>query len=258
LATDQNDAVFGAKGEAPIKRTRVSDQIVERLEAQIRTGAYPIGETLPSERELMRRYGVGRPAVREALFTLSKRGIIEIRSGMKPRVCAPDASVVLDDLSSVAKFFLVQPEGIANFQQLREYLEVALVRDAARDATPEDIERLRQALAANKATISDREAFIETDIAFHFVLAERTGNPIITAIHTAMARWLYEQRVVALRVPGIEPISYSEHEAIFRAVAMHDPDAAEKAMRDHLQHVARNYWAARADETGGRPRQPGH
>ncbi len=257
MSSNLTETEAPARREEPIRRTRVSDQIVERLEAQIRGGTYRIGETLPSERELMRRYGVGRPAVREALFTLSKRGIIEIRSGMKPRVCAPDASVVLDDLSAVAKVFLAQPEGVANFQQLREYLEVALVRDAARSATDDEIESLRKALAENKAAIPNREAFIETDIAFHFVLAERTGNPIIIAIHAAMAQWLYEQRLVALQMPGIEPISYSEHEAIFRAVALHDPDTAEKTMRDHLGHVARNYWSARKHDVEPAAK-PGH
>lgn len=227
--------------EAPIRRMRVSDQIVERLEAQIRGGTYAIGDTLPSERQLMRRFGVGRPAVREALFTLSKRGIVEVRSGMKPRVRAPDATMVLDDLSSVARHFLAQPQGVANFQQLREFLEVALARDAARHATPDELERLRQALAANEAAIGDREAFIETDVAFHFVLAERTRNGIITSIHAAMQRWLYEQRVVAHRVPDIEPVSYAGHAAIAAAIIARDPDAAERAMHGHLQEVARNY-----------------
>lgn len=238
----------------PVRRPRVSDAIVERLESAIRGGVYRIGETLPSERELMHRYGVGRPAVREALFTLSKRGIIEIRSGMRPRVCAPDVSAMLDDLSSTAKSFLARPEGVANFQQIREFFEVALARDAARNAADDEILRLRKALAANKAAIGNREAFIETDIAFHFVLAERTRNPIITAMHSAMVRWLYEQRVVALQVPDVEPVSYAEHEAIYRAIAARDPDKAEAAMQHHLQDVARNYWAARG--RGGTHRHP--
>ena len=247
----------GTPEETPIKRPRISDQIVERLETAIRTGVHRIGETLPSERELMERYGVGRPAVREALFTLSKRGIIEVHSGRRPRVCEPDVSAILDDLSSVARFFLAQPEGVASFQQLREFLEVALTRDAARNATEAEIESLRRALASNKAAMGDREVFIQTDIAFHLVLAERTRNSIITSIHSAMTRWLYEQRVIALRVPGIEPISYAGHEAIYIAVAKHDPNDAELAMQRHLQEVARNYWAARADDLAV-PRSSGH
>ncbi|MEX0853771.1 MAG: FCD domain-containing protein [Bauldia sp.] len=253
MTTDTTDRPADIEDEEPIRRTRVSDQIVERLEAQIRSGAYLVGHTLPSERELMRRFGVGRPAVREALFRLSKRGIVEVRSGMKPRVRAPDASVVLDDLNSVAKHFLSQPEGVANFQQLRTYLEVALARDAANKGSEADMERLREALAANKAAIGDRERFIETDIAFHFVLAKRTRNPIIIAFHAAMGRWLYEQRLVALRVPDIEPVSYADHEAICRAVAGRDADAAEREMERHLADVARNYWAGR----GETPRAPG-
>lgn len=246
LATKLDDPTGDDLEETPIRRTRVSDQIVLRLEAQIRSGAYQIGDNLPSERQLMRRFGVGRPAVREALFTLSKRGIIEVRSGMKPRVCTPDATMVLDDLSSVAKFFLVQPQGVAHFQEICGFLEVALARDAARHATPADVDRLRRALAANEAAIGDREAFIETDVAFHFVLAARTGNSILMAIHSAMARWLYEQRVVALRVPDIEPISFAGHKAIFDAIAAGDPDAAENAMESHLRDVARNYEKGRS------------
>lgn len=236
--------------EAPIKRPRVSDQIVERLEKAIRSGAYKIGETLPSERELMKRYGVGRPAVREALFTLSKRGIIEVRSGSRPQVKSPDASIVLDDLSSAAKSFLSQPQGVGDFQQIRELLEVALVRNAARNATDEEIETLRRALAANRAALGDRAQFIRSDIEFHYVLAKRTGNPIIMAIHSAMTRWLYEQRKVALQLPGIEQVSYAGHEAIFKGVAKHDPDLAEAAMHEHLGEVARNYWAARGRNSG--------
>ncbi len=243
--------------ETLIKRPRISDEVVERLETAIRTGVYRIGETLPSERELMKRYGVGRPAVREALFTLNKRGIIEVCSGRRPRVCVPDASAILDDLSSMAKFFLAQPTGVTSFQQLREFLEVALTRDAARNATEAEIESLRRALAANKAAIGNREAFIQTDIAFHFVLAERTHNSIITSMHSAMTRWLYEQRVIALRVPGIEPVSYADHEAIYLAIAKHDPNDAELAMQQHLQEVARNYWAARTQDSAT-PRPSDH
>lgn len=234
--------------DGPIKRPRVSDQIVERLENAIRSGVHKIGETLPSERELMERYRVGRPAVREALFTLAKRGIIELRSGSRPRVISPDVSVVMDDLSSTAKFFLSQPDGVRNFQNLRDYLEIALARDAARNTTESEVEELKEAIAANKAAIGDREAFIQTDIDFHYLLAKRTHNPIIIAIHNAMTRWLYEQRTVALRVPEIEAISYAGHEAIYRAIADHDPDSAEAAMRGHLEDVARNYWAGRAKE----------
>lgn len=238
--------------DGPIRRPRVSDQIVERLEHSIRSGTFPIGETLPSERDLMKSYGVGRPAVREALYTLAKRGIIELRSGSRPLVIAPDASVIMEDLSSTAKFFLALPEGVRNFQGLREFLETALVRDAARNCTAAEIEALRRALLANKEAIGKREMFIQTDIDFHFLLAKRTDNSIMVAIHNAMTKWLYEQRTVALHSPEIEQNSYAGHEAIFKAIEARNPDAAEAAMSNHLNDVNKNYWAAHQQGSGQR------
>jgi len=232
--------------EGPIKRPRVSDQIVERLEYSILSGTVKIGDVLPSERDLMKRYGVGRPAVREALYTLAKRGIIELRSGSRPLVIAPDASAVMEDLSSTAKYFLSKPDGIGNFQNLREYLENSLARDAAKNATDAEIEGMKDALAANKNAMGNREVFIQTDIDLHFLFASRTHNPIIVAIHNAMTRWLYEQRTVALHSPEIEQISYADHESIVRAVAARDADAAEMAMQAHLSNVSNNYWAGKA------------
>ena len=65
-------------------------------------------------------------------------------------------------------------------------------------------------------------------------------NPIFTAIHAALAEWLLEQRHTTL-APGEDEKAYQAHRAIFEAVASRDPDRAERAMRDHLEYVARRY-----------------
>lgn len=231
--------------EKPIRRPRLSEEIVRRLERSIREGDYKVGVQLPSERELMRRYGVGRSAVREALYALRKSGLIELKGGSRPRVTEPSARVVLTELSSAARFFLDQPSGVRDLQGLRMLFEVALVRDAAVNSTKQDLHRMKQALNANRHALPDREAFIRTDIAFHFRLAARTGNPVITAIHDAMVEWLDEQREVALLKAGVEPISYAQHAEIYDAVERKDADRAEAAMREHLELVAENYWASR-------------
>ena len=57
-----------------LKRTRLYEQISEVLERQIRGRELEEGAELPSERELMVRFKVGRPAVREALFHLQNNG----------------------------------------------------------------------------------------------------------------------------------------------------------------------------------------
>ncbi|HUE97057.1 MAG TPA: GntR family transcriptional regulator, partial [Longimicrobiaceae bacterium] len=188
--------------EEPIRRPRISEEIVRRLERAIREGEYKVGVQLPSERELMQRYGVGRSAIREALYALRKSGLIELKSGSRPKVTEPNARAVLMELSAAARYFLDRPSGVRDLQGLRLLFEVALVRDAALRSTRQDLQRMKRALNANRRALPDREAFIMTDIAFHFGLAARTGNPVITAIHDAMVEWLDEQREVALLKTG--------------------------------------------------------
>ena len=73
-------------------------------------------------------------------------------------------------------------------------------------------------------------------------------NPIFTAIHAALAEWLLEQRPHDAAPPGEDVKAYEAHRAIFEAVAARDPDRAERAMREHLEYVARRY----TDIVGGR------
>ena len=64
-----------------ITRQKLSDQVYERLWSMIVLGELAPGDPLPSERFLMDKFGVGRPAVREAMQTLSNKGVITISQG---------------------------------------------------------------------------------------------------------------------------------------------------------------------------------
>ena len=93
--------------------------------------------------------------------------------------------------------------------------------------------------------------FQRTDVAFHYVLAVIPKNPIFPAIHAAIVEWLMQQRHVTLTWPGRKGTAqqaYDAHAAIYDAVAAHDPDRAEEAMRAHLAHVASVYWEAMGRE----------
>ena len=65
----------------PIVRRKLSDEIRDRLVTLIREDELRPGDQLPSERQLMDRFAVGRPAVREALQSLGTAGLIEINHG---------------------------------------------------------------------------------------------------------------------------------------------------------------------------------
>lgn len=230
--------------QRPIRRRKLYEEVVERLEAAINDGHYAPGDQLPAERELMEAYGVGRTAIREALFALQRMGLIVISSGERARVSQPSAGTMIGELSGVARHLLARPGGAHHFQQARTMFEVGVARLAAETATPEDVAKLEAALAANKAALEQGRGFERTDVAFHFVLAEITRNPIFTALHTGLTEWLTEQRTTSLKARGAAQAAFIAHERICRAVAARDPQAAADAMRAHLAEVGDYYWKA--------------
>jgi GntR family transcriptional regulator, sialic acid-inducible nan operon repressor len=225
---------------AAVRRRKLYEEVADQLERMIHDGEYAPRDQLPSERELMREFGVGRPAIREALFHLRKMGLVEIRSGERARVTEPTPKVVIDALAGTARHMLAAAGGVENFQDARLFFEAGLARHAAKHANEDDLARFGEALDANRQSIGDLRRFQRTDVAFHYVLAVIPGNPIFTAIHDALAEWLLEQRRTTL-APGEDLKAYQAHRSIYDAVVARDPDRAEQAMLDHLQHVARRY-----------------
>lgn len=224
-----------------IRRQKLHEQVAARLEELIHSGDFSVGGRLPSERELMERFGVGRPAVREALLSLEKMGLVAISSGERARVTRPTPEVLVHQLAGAARALLAQPGGHKAFEQARLFLEAGLARHAASAANADDLRRLRAALDANEEALGDVHAFERTDVGFHFVLAEIARNPIFTALHHAIAEWLIDQRRVTLRAPGAEARAFHWHRQIHDAIAARDPDRAENAMRQHLEEVAVTY-----------------
>lgn len=231
-----------------IQRRRLYQEVADRLQGLILSGALQVGDPLPSERSLMERYGVGRPAVREAMLTLERAGLITTSGGERARVARPTAEGMVAGLDASVRHWLGDPGGIQSLQGARELLEVALARHAAEEADEEGVARLREALAENEAARGDPARFERTDVGFHYVFAQIPRNPIFTAMHQAMVGWLTEQRHVTLREPGAEAQAAASHRRIFEAVAARDPDRAAREMQAHLRDVARFYWRTRERE----------
>lgn len=228
--------------DTAVRQRKLYEEVAARLERMIAGGHYAAGDALPSQRTLMETFGVGRPAIREALFHLQKMGLIDIRSGTRAIVTLPTPAFVVDALAVTARHMLAAPGGVQNFQSLRVFFEVGLARHAAEHATADDLARFRAALEENRASLGDLKRFERTDVDFHYVLAVIPRNPMFTAIHAALAEWLLEQRQTTL-APGEDKVAYEAHRAIYEAVKARDADRAEATMRDHLDYVTRRYNA---------------
>ena len=222
-------------------RHRLSEQVRDRLEAMIRDDVFADGELLPSERELMERFGVGRPSIREALFALEQRGLVRLSPGERPRVSRPTPRHFMDTLSGAARMLLDRREGVEHFEQARIFMEEGLARHLARDLPADGLGRIRDALAANATTIGRAKAFAASDVAFHRTLVQLSGNPIFMAMHDAFVEWLISQRTLPDDAEASNRQSHDEHRAIVAAIEARDEAAAGRAMRVHLENAHRKY-----------------
>src|SRR5580658_10892299 len=127
------------------------------------------GDSVPSEAELVERLGVSRLTVREATRALEARGLIEISKGRRPRVRAPNGSLVGD-------FFRVaivrDPNPVLELTEIRQALEVQAAELAAGRASRAQIASMQAAIDQMAAGVDDEETFGAADVQFHESIAD--------------------------------------------------------------------------------------
>lgn len=225
----------------PLGRRKRADEIAEHIERAISTGEFKEGTSLPSEKELSERFGVGRPSVRQALFILQQQGLVEITSGARASVTAPSGKFLTGQLASLIRRMASTGQGHEHMEQTRLLFEAGVAWQAARVATDEDVRRLKAALDANAAAIGNTAVFIRTDVAFHYELTVITRNPVFTGVHDALVGWLIDQRTTTIHMPDADTLSVRDHTAIYEAVAARDPMRAFHEMTSHLRLISELY-----------------
>lgn len=226
------DANSGDQKIAPLK---LSDQVFQRLHEMISNGELSAGDTVPSERELMERFGVGRPAVREALQAMQNKGLITINHGERSRVNTLTAGVAFNQLDDIAKLLLSnEPTNIEHLKEVRRILELGTVTIAAEKCTEDDAADLAAIIVEQRSHIDDAESFVKADIAFHTRLAKVTANPLIHSITQMMLTWLFEYHSSLLRWSGQEETTLQEHAQILDYLKTNNSTGATNSMNDHL------------------------
>lgn len=221
--------------DAPIVRQKLSDQVFDRLWAMVQSGELSPGDTMPSERALMERFNVGRPAVREALQLMANKGLISISHGERSKVNKLTPGIAFDQVDDIAKLLLSsEPSNLENLKEFRKILEAGSVQIATKNCDAASIAELRTLVEAQRSKLGQDKAFIEADIAFHVAIAKLTGNPLIQAVTQAMLSWLSAYYKPVLHWSGREDTTLQEHARIVDLLEAEDVAGAQKMMRAHL------------------------
>ena len=172
-----------------LQQVRISDQIAEHIVRYIADNRLEPGQSLPSEGELTKLFGVSRPTVREATNALAGRGLIALSSGKSPTVLP----LSKDPFSNLARHGLAtQQVTPIQILEVRHSLDLQAAALAAENRTEEDIAALSNIVGQMPAAVGNVEIFSPLDAAFHEALGQATQNPLLSAIISGISGILFE------------------------------------------------------------------
>ncbi|WP_251076257.1 FadR/GntR family transcriptional regulator [Streptomyces sp. ISL-12] len=212
---------------------KIKELIVER-------GLGP-GDPLPTEPELMERFGISRNSLREALKSLQAMHIVEIRRGFGTYV----GPMSLDPLIEALAFRTVVGHrrgrgSLLELLQLREALEAGLMYRLAGRVPEADLAELDALVATMHTEVRDAgEIAARTDRAFHRVLHRCLGNELLSELLDAFWSAFHQVRAQGLgtAADGVELARM--HARIVDAVRAGDAEAAERAVHRHFDDIRR-------------------
>ncbi len=201
------------------------------LKERILNGDFAIGSFLPPEDELVRALSVSRASLREGIKQLEALGWLSIERGVGTRITQPDFTVLDSCLEFMARFELLRFNDV---HALRRIIELEVVAEVTRHATPALIQKLRQ---ANKAIFDKRDesaGYIDADVAFHNCLIDACPNPVYKYIMQGFQSYLSLSRQMSYAGPESTIEAIKAHDRIIDAIESGDVEAAKLALGDHF------------------------
>jgi GntR family transcriptional repressor for pyruvate dehydrogenase complex len=214
--------------------------VLEKIEADLASGALAIGGRLPGERGLAEELGVSRSTVREAILVLEAMGVVRTAVGSG----ADAGAVIIADpsaaLSAALRLHLASSHLLVDdLLATRLLLETWSVRAAAKTAGRAGLDAAQAALAAMDDPALAPEEFHRLDAEFHVSLSIAAGNPLVAATMSALRDSIHAYVMAAIpRLPDWQAMARRlrrEHHAIFSAVRDGDGDRAATLVERHIE-----------------------
>lgn len=199
------------------------DAVTERLEEAIIAGDIAPGERI-FEQTLAAEMGISRGPLREAIRRLEGRRLVERKANIGVRVAE------------------LSPERLDELLTVREALEGIACRIAAQTISNEEVSELSEMIESHalKEDVAAGEGYYQQsgDFDFHFRIAKASGNEFLISLITGdLYDLLRVYRYKSSTMGGRAAEALAEHRRIIKALAAHDPDGAETAMRDHIRNA---------------------
>ncbi len=238
MSNSTTEATGGEFRPAPVMRPR--QQVESQLRTAILDGTFANGEKFPSETRLAEQFGVSRATIREALRSLSEAGLIStsIGAGGGSFVTYFDhhrlADFLSERLASTLELGSISNDEVVQFRAL---VEVPAARLAAANRTEEHIAQLRAAVAEAKVTPLEDPRSFEVNADFHRIVADATGNRLLSTFIAATLRVTLPIDQVTLSGAKLGRSAIRDHDELTDAIEKQDLDAAQALAIKHLDFL---------------------
>lgn len=233
-----------------VQQKKVALDIIRQIREAILGGKLRAGDRLPTEKELVTKFGVSKHTLREAVRALEAMGFLTVRKGAGggPVVLEVDMKTTRD---SIANFLHFQNISVRDLSEVRKLFEPYLTRLACERLSREGVEKLEARNLACREALAHGESMRENEIDFHRILAAASGNPVLLMMVDFVNSLLSDSKA-HLR-PGL---AFSEevlaaHERILAAIKKGDAELAGTEMCRHVCDVEAALEVLRAEKTGG-------
>ncbi|WP_417268864.1 FadR/GntR family transcriptional regulator [Celeribacter sp.] len=225
-----------------IDTAKLSTSVVQQIELLILRGILRPGERLPSERDLSERMGISRPSIREAVASLSDKGLLETKAGAGIYV----ADVLGSAFSpALVQLFGAHDEAVFDYIAFRRDMEGLAAERAARFASDTDLQVIQTIFDKMEAAHPKRNPTDEArlDAEFHLSIIEASHNVIMLHMMRSMFDLLREgvfyNRSVMFKQRTNRAQLLDQHRDINAALQSRDPERARTAVTQHLDYVER-------------------
>ncbi|MDB5653896.1 MAG: GntR family transcriptional regulator [Tardiphaga sp.] len=225
----------------PVRRR--TEEVVERIKAQITDGQLPAGARLPTEAAMMAAMGVSRTVVREAISALRARGLVMTRQGAGAFVHAdPNRqpyAIDPDGLGSLA--------GVIEILELRTAVEIEAAAFASERASAAQLKAIAKAATTFSRAIASGDRAVKEDFDFHFAIAMATQNSRFVGFLEFLGGLIIPRQSIRtfegdaeLQTRYLQSVE-REHQVIVDAITAREPRKARDAMRKHLLNGKERY-----------------
>lgn len=231
---------------------KTAELVANQIRRQIVRGQLEEGHSLPAEAELMERFGVSRPTLREAFRILESEALITIRRGSRggAQVLAPSSEVAARLAGSVLQF---RHTTVGDVYEARLLIEPPAAAMLATKQDPAAIRALEEYLREEEEAMRDPDEFAHAAAQFHEKVAELAGNQTLSVFAQILAEIIDRHTADVIRKEPSEPaemkVAHRAHQRLFDLIRSGHAAKAQTHWDEHMRAIGQWMLSGRESKT---------